>query len=215
MKPTRIITAALLITLSVPASTLAAGDQKLYRWVDDDGNVHYSDTVPPEASRKERRVLDEQGMTVDKLERAKTPEEVAAQERRQKLREQRRREAERQAAQDRVLLNTYESEQDIISLRDSKLQTVENIIQISKRRRNNLRERLNSLMHRAADRERAGKEVPKGLEQRIASTRKQIREASDFIERKHQEQKEIREDYEKDIQRYRELKERMQEGSGG
>jgi hypothetical protein len=212
MKYTEFCATAVFLSLIVAATQPAiAGNKRLYQWTDDQGNVHYSDKVPPEASKKERRVLDEQGLMVDKLDRAKTSEEIAEEKRQQKIREAQEEKAREQAERDRVLLNTYESEQDIVNLRDSKVQTVENIIQISQRRKEKLQERLQSLMHRAADLERAGKPVTGDLESRIANTRGQILKTDEFIDRKKGEQTEIRKDYEKDIQRYRELQAEMNE----
>ena len=58
----------------------------MYKWVDDEGEVHYGDSVPPEFSDKERRKINEQGRTVKVFEAAKTPEEIAEEKRLEALR---------------------------------------------------------------------------------------------------------------------------------
>ncbi len=199
-----------IVTIGAAAALLfsgAAGAQgkSLYRWVDENGKVHYSDTVPPEQSRRDRDVLNKRGMTVDRLEGAKTPEEIAAEERRRKREEREKRLAAEQAEKDRILLATFESEQDILSAREDKIDAVENIIQISKGRTKKLNRRLASLIDAAAERERAGKPVPQSLQDDIKEVRAQIEETAQFIERKRTEQERIRAEYEKYIERYREL----------
>lgn len=192
----------------VLAETALAGP-RLYRWVDEDGNVHYSDRVPADQSRPEKAILNERGMTVDRVEAAKTPEQIAEEKRRQALlAEQRRREAE-QAAYDRVLINTFHSEQDIVHARDSKIAALENMIRISQHAIVQLEDTREAMIARAAAAERAGRPVPPNLEQDLKDIRKQIEDKERYIREKRAEQEEIRVKYKKDILRYRELKEQM------
>ena len=52
--------------------------ERTFRWVDSEGQVHYGNRVPPEYAKAERRVINEQGRTIQIYEAAKTPEERAA-----------------------------------------------------------------------------------------------------------------------------------------
>jgi hypothetical protein len=38
--------------------------QRVYRWVDSDGVVHYGDAVPPQFAEHDRDILNEQGVSV-------------------------------------------------------------------------------------------------------------------------------------------------------
>lgn len=192
--------AALLVS-----GAAGAENKSLYRWVDENGKVHYSDTVPPEQSKRDRDVLNERGFTVKRVEGAKTPEEIAAEERRREREKRERQLAAAQAEEDRMLLSTFESEQDIVSARNAKVEAVENIIQISAGRTKKLRRRLASLIDTAAEHERTGKAVPQALQGDIDEVRAQLAESAEFIERKRTEQDQIRAEYEEYIQRYREL----------
>ena len=70
----------LVATLGAAAVVLGIGitpaAAKLYKWVDEDGNVFYSDQIPPEQSTKRHQILDERGVVRESVRRAKTPEEI-------------------------------------------------------------------------------------------------------------------------------------------
>jgi hypothetical protein len=55
-----------LVTLS--SSVLARDEQKVYKWVDEDGNVFFSDKIPVDASDHPKDVLNDRGVTIDNLE---------------------------------------------------------------------------------------------------------------------------------------------------
>lgn len=77
-----------ILSLAVISTLLLAGvadaqqvkPKKLYRWVDKEGKVQFSDTLPPEAVDQARTEISAQsGMATGTVERALTPEERAAQ----------------------------------------------------------------------------------------------------------------------------------------
>ena len=179
----------------------------MYKWVDDKGEVHYGDRIPPEYSDKERRKLNEQGRTLEVYKAARTPEEIAESERLEALRlEQEKQDAEQQR-KDHVLMATYSSEDDLLKTRDGKLASVEGLIQLTSRRIESMQLRMKQLTEDAADFERSGKPVPELLTRQIENIRIQTAENESFIVIKKQEQAEINERFQKDIQRFRELKE--------
>jgi len=47
--------------------------QKLYKWVDENGQVHYGDKVPPEYANQDRDVLNKRGMAIGHEEGTETP----------------------------------------------------------------------------------------------------------------------------------------------
>jgi hypothetical protein len=55
----------ILMTVALFSASLAAGSQ-VYRWVDEDGNVHYSDRPPP--GNAERVQIDRGAITFETLE---------------------------------------------------------------------------------------------------------------------------------------------------
>jgi hypothetical protein len=64
-----------LLLLAVASGPAVA--QKLYKWVDKDGQVHYGDRIPPEYADQDRDVLNKQGLKVGSEEGAETPEEAS------------------------------------------------------------------------------------------------------------------------------------------
>src|SRR4029079_15853019 len=79
----------LLSCLALPcwAANSASGDKKslTYRWVDENGVVHYGDRVPPQNSQKESTILNREGVQVGKLDAQKTPEQLAEEARQQEI----------------------------------------------------------------------------------------------------------------------------------
>lgn len=195
---------AALVALAA-AQPLPTQAGKLYRWVDEQGQVHYSDKVPAEAAGQKRDVLSKQGVTQETVEAAKTPEQLAEEERQTKLKEEEKRRAEEQAARDRILLQTYTTEDDIIIVRDGKIAALEAYINVADGRIGKLTQQLTALRKQA---EQAGANAPNAakVQQDIANTEKQIRENRDFVSAKRREQDEIRAQYDQDLRRFREIK---------
>jgi len=183
-----------------------AGAGKLYKWVDENGRVRYGDRIPPQYAKQKRERLNERGIVVETKAAAKTPEQIAEEQRLARLAAEEKRRREEQAAKDRILLDTFTNEDEMIMTRDGKIEAVEAAIRVTHGRIENLRQRLAELTTRAANVERAGKPVPDSIKHQIADARKQIQQNLDYIERKKQEQKEIRRKFELDIKRFRELK---------
>ncbi len=196
-----------LMAAGLLAIGLANGAQagKLYKWVDENGKVHYGDRIPPEYAKRERKTLNEQGVTVDVKERAKTAEEIAERDRLAKEAAEQERLRKQQAAKDRILLDTFSNEDEMIMTRNGKVDAIGAIIRVTNGRIDKLRNRLGELTAEAAQMERGGKAVPARLHDEIASTKQQIRDNESYIAQKEQEQQEIRAKYEVDIQRFREI----------
>ncbi|ROR34481.1 DUF4124 domain-containing protein [Inmirania thermothiophila] len=196
----RHLVAALLLLTALPAWAA-----KLYKWVDENGVVHYSDTVPPQAAPRGREELDERGLTVRRIERAPTPEELAAAEAERRRREEAERRAREQAERDRRLLATYSSLADIARARDEALNALEGLIQVAAGTADNLRAQLDRLLRQAAAHERGGEAVPEPLRREIGATRRQIAEHEAFIRAKREEQARLRARFEAEMARFREL----------
>jgi len=190
----------LFLALAQPASA------RLYKWVDEQGNIHYSDKLPPTAVKNPYSKLDERGLVIEKKERAKTPEELAREKALKKLREQQKRQLEEQKARDKVLLNTFRSEDDIILARDGKLATYDAQIRIAYTNIERLKAWLETQKKKAAALERKGQRVPQKLLSEIENTRKQIKANYESILRQEKDKELIRKKYAADLARFRELK---------
>ncbi|MEW8043270.1 MAG: DUF4124 domain-containing protein [gamma proteobacterium symbiont of Phacoides pectinatus] len=163
---------AILLGLLLCAAPDHSGASKLYRWVDDEGTVHYTDQVPPEQSRRARTQLNERGMEVEHTEKVRTPEQI--------LQEQERLRAE-QRARDQVLLRTFRTEEDIRHALEGKLTAVDVMIQITRSNIRRAKVKLSEMQGDAATLERQGRPVSPQLQGNIETTREQIQEGYDTI----------------------------------
>jgi hypothetical protein len=135
-------TALLLMSLGAPA----AETQKLYRWVDREGIVHYGDTIPAEYADIERQVINDHGITVDVMRGKKSPEEIAEEKRQEELRVK----VELQRRADVALLATYLSIDEIIMHRDRRVELFQAQASVTELYLRNLQRRLEELQAEAS-----------------------------------------------------------------
>jgi hypothetical protein len=179
--------------------------ERIYKWVDENGNMQYGDRVPPQYSGKERSLISDEGRTIKVYAAAKTPEQKAAAEMRAKKQAEQKRLAQQQAVRDHSLLSTYSSEQDMLMARDGKVASVETLIQLTSSRIESMQKRLSDLTEDAAEFERSGKKLPEDLLSQITNIREQIRQNQEFLTNKRLEKERIASKFDEDVRRYREL----------
>ncbi|MCU7944254.1 MAG: DUF4124 domain-containing protein [Candidatus Thiodiazotropha sp. (ex Cardiolucina cf. quadrata)] len=202
MRP-RIVTPIVLFILFLPPTALAG---KLYKWVDDKGQTHYTQTLPPTDAHRARSHLDEHGIVVKEVDAAKTEEELRQEAEQERLRQEQQRLVEQQQSQDRVLLRTFRSEDDILMTRDGQLQAVDTSVRVTQANIKRLKTTLEEMQQDAAKRELQGRSVPKRMLQDIEIKRQALEDAySSIIEREHDKNR-IRQSFARDLKRFRELK---------
>jgi hypothetical protein len=201
-----IFTAALLVLLPLVAAA-AQGDQKLYRWVDKEGNVHYGDRVPAEYAEVDKEVLNEHGITLDVMRGKKSEAELAEERRQEELRMRR----EQQRRQDQALLATYLSIDEIIMHRDRRVELFQAQSRVTELYLRNLQKRLDSLQAEAS-RYRPYSDDPDAemikpdLAADLANTREAIARHEANLQRFQEDEQNIVARFEGDIDRFRELK---------
>ncbi len=192
----------LLPTLLSGGEALA---ERIYKWVDENGEIQYGDRVPPQYATTQRSVINDQGRTVKVYEAAKSPEEKAEAAALVKKKTEEKKLADQLAVRDHSLLSTYSSEEDMLLARDSKVASVETLIQLTNSRLDSMQKRLNELTDDAAEFERSGKKLPEGLVNQMKNIKEQIRQNEEFVKAKQYEKEEIASKFDVDIKRYREL----------
>ncbi|RJQ47503.1 MAG: DUF4124 domain-containing protein [Gammaproteobacteria bacterium] len=197
---------SVLLALIALGMSLSAHAGKLYKWVDEKGQVHYGDSIPPEYAEQGRSELNKQGMTVKKTDAAKTPEQLAEEERQQQLKAEEKKRAEEQAAYDHTLLRTYFSEDDILRSRDQKLAALDITLSIMQGNLSMVTRQLADLNKRAEALQGAGKPLPEKLQKDIGALETRRQQYQDFIQAKQAEQDNIRERAEAELKRYREIR---------
>jgi len=174
-----------------------------YRWVDEQGVVHYGDNIPPQYASQDRAILNAQGVEVGHLDKQKTPEEeaVAARARDALM---------KQKQHDAFLVSTYTSVKDIEALRDARLEQLKTQRAAAEQYVESLRVRLASLQSRAltyspyADR-KDGWRMPDDLAENLVRTVNELRVQSGALTAKGAEETALRTQFQADIERYREL----------
>lgn len=106
------------VSLALCAAFSMSAEAKLYKWVDDRGETHYGESIPPEYAEKDRVQLDEKGRVVKKKQAQDDNNSLEGKSADQKA-------AIEQRRKDKALLNTYSNEKEIDLARDRNLQQVE------------------------------------------------------------------------------------------
>jgi len=174
-----------------------------YKWVDDQGVVHYGDNVPPQYSQQQRSVLNNQGVEVSHIDAAMTPEQAAAAARKkaQEL---------KQRQHDSFLLSTYTSVADIEALRDVRLDQLQGQRSATEQYVDSLRSRLGALQARAASfmpysANPDARRMPDDVAENLVRTLNEMHQQTQALVAKSDEEKTLRAQFDSDIQRYREL----------
>lgn len=184
---------------------------KLYRWVDDDGVVHYTDHVPPESSHQDREILNKHGIAVGFEQGQLTKEERAEIARVDEEEAQHVRQREEAAARDRILLDTYLSVEEIEDLRDRRLELLDSQIKVTDLYLGDLKKRLATLQQEASryspysDRPDAAP-MPEHLSTDLSRTTASIDLYQQNLERTRNEMQRLRVAFASDIDRFKELK---------
>lgn len=193
------------LLLCLAAGTVHA--QQLYRWVDENGEVHFGDSIPAEYSEIERQVVNEHGITVDVLHAKKTDEELAEEARLEEV----KRDIELQRRADQALLATYLSVDEIIMHRDRRVELFQAQARVTELYLKNLQGRLD-LLETEASRYRPYSSDPDApmiepdLANDLAATRETIERHEENLRRFRQDEQSIVARFDGDIDRFRQLK---------
>lgn len=197
----------LLLALIAGAADAQSDKKKLYRWVDKNGQVHYGDSVPAEYAEQDREVLNRQGVPVGREEGTITPEEAAAKAAEEKA----AREEQKRKLRDRVLLQTYQSVQELETLRDARLDLVDAQLTIQEQSLSNLRAQRAQIERMAAryapiNKDSNAAPLPDELALDLERSATDIVTQEGNLQKRREERESIRQNFEADIKRYRELR---------
>jgi hypothetical protein len=205
--------ATIMLAVALPALCFAQGNRtpKLYRWVDANGQVYYSDKIPPDQSTHDRDILNSRGVHVGSEQGEVTAEErieIARKEAEAAAVEQQKLDV---ARHDRMLLETYLSVEDIADLRDRRLELLESQIKVTELYLTNLRKRLASLESEAArfkpySEKPDAPQIPDNLALDITRTTASVNNYQKTLERTRIDQEKLRVSFNADIERFRVLK---------
>jgi TolA-binding protein len=192
-------TAYSLVLIAACAGTAQA---QMYRWVDGNGRVHYSDTLPQTYQKSGAAEMNKQGMVVRRTQsEAERMAEIARQAEQLKIERQ---QAE-QARLDRALMATYTTEAEIDLARDRALEHHKLAIRGAETRAKAVDANLDELRTRISAIEKSGRPVSPDLQSQLAQTRKESLELKRTILNNEDAMLQVREKYEADKLRFRQL----------
>lgn len=208
VKLTWISTAALALALF---SAIGVSAEVVYRWTDDDGKVHYTPTLPPEAANRPYDILSTDGRL---LERVTDPgkEQQQAIERAQSKQKKKKpkplySEEEKQAISDRLLLLKYHSEQEILDAMQLEIDHLKYDERLLKAGHDSAMTSLGYQIRSAANLQRAGNPVPENKLREIQQLQSRILANRQSNSELNQRKEQIRAAFNADLKRYRELQE--------
>lgn len=188
--------ALVLTTLALPAQA------RLYKWVDEKGQVHYTDTLPPASAGQGNAELSKSGNIIKKTESAEERQKRLAAEAEAR---ERKKLADEQARKDRTLLATYTSEKEIDLARDRALELHKMVIQSAQARLQQLEPGMKELEQKVLAASKQGKPVPEFLQEQYESKQDEVDATQRVILDNREAMAKVRERYEAEKQRFREL----------
>jgi hypothetical protein len=188
----------------------SADAAKLYKWVDEEGNIRYSDRLPVDQARQRHQTLTPDGRVIETKERSLSEAERAEIARQKELEKI---EAEKQAQiqaekdhHDRVLMMTFTSEDEILEAQKERIEVIDSVIKLLKKNLKTEQDKLQKLEQRAQTQYISrDKAVPGGLAQNIEYFNEKILNKQKQLELKIEEKSRVKQQYANDLIRYREL----------
>jgi hypothetical protein len=168
--------------------------------------MHFGDKIPTQYLVKEHEELNEQGVTVKHKDAAKTAEEQAAEKRLEKERKLAELEEKKKKQRDRVLLDTYTTERDLIVARDSRLEAVGSQIQLAESIIEDSNNKIESMEKQVTQIKSSNREVPADLYQRIEGEKRQVQVHSQVMQNHIKRRDEIATQFNGYIERFNVLK---------
>jgi hypothetical protein len=217
---------AIMFALLFSATLVDAGpkkEQKVYRWVDENGEVHYTQSLPPDFKDKIHDVLDEQGIVREEGEslvppppepvEEEDPNELPRDSSGLKRPEPLYTEQQKQEKMDRFLLLRYDSEQEIEDAMTVEIKQLEYDRRLMQKSRDSMLQAYRGQVKEAANRQRSGVEVEQEAITTIMGLQARLEVNSNSLASLQAREEEIRKDFGAEMERYRYLIETWSEDS--
>lgn len=191
-----LLAATILLAPSARATT--------YKWVDDQGVIHYSDKMPPEALNKGSIELNKQGIPVKKNDPALSPEQRSAREAEEERTRQAARVRDQIQRKDRALLQSYTTESEIDLSKNRALGTIDGQLQSAQAYTATLNKRKQEISTRLAA--LGDKQPSQTIERELTNVNDELAKQAELIAAKHREITVVTARYDADKKRWRELR---------
>jgi len=193
-------------------------EARLYKWVDSAGNTRYGDQLPPSYANKKHYQLDAEGRIILRVEAGKSPQQIKKERALAKRKAEEKALADKetkkqqkiQHQQDRILLLTFNSEDEIFYSRDQRLIVLDSKIKLLRKNKQTSENKLMVLNEQANTQYLSKKQdIPGGLQQKIEQMNKKVRATEKNIKKTEYKRAGVISNFKKDLSRFRDLKERQ------
>lgn len=196
----RLTLSLLLLFLALPASA------ELKKWTDEKGQIHYGDKIPSRYLRKEHQIMNQEGVVIENVPAAKTEEQLREEKRQALIAKIQAEKKRQQDFKDRVLLDTYTTERDLLKAREERLGTFDSLIELTQTIITNNQEQLARLQKRKEEFVRFKKEIPPSLTEQEHNFEQQIIANQNYVKEQKVERDNIEKQFQNDLARYIYLK---------
>jgi len=190
----------LIFCISLPAQA------ELKKWIDKDGQIHYGDKVPPQYLRKEHQIMNQEGVILETVPAAKTEAQLREEKRQAKIAKIKAEKKRQQDFKDKVLIDTYTTERDLLKAREERLGTFNSLIELTGTIIKSNEDQLERLLKRKTEFEKFQKELPIHMKEQEEILRQQIIANQGYVQDQMSERQKIVHKFEKDLSRFLYLK---------
>lgn len=180
---------------------------KMFKWVDENGQTHFGDKIPTRHLAKEHEEVNEQGVTLKTHDAADTEEQRAEKLKQERIEREQEQIAKDQAKRDRVLLDTYTTERDLVAARDARLDAVASQLQLSESIIADTEQKIEMTEKQITQIKASGHEVPENISDKLDREKRQLVTHKTIALGHQEKQQKITEQFGEYISRFRELKE--------
>jgi len=169
---------------------------KYYRYINKDGVKVISHTIPPDYAQKGYEVITHTGKVIEVVPAAPDPEDLA------RVEAERAKERALQAEYE-VLARRYSSVAEIYAARDRRLAHLDANIAILRSNIGNLGGQVETLMRKAAEVERGGRDVPAQILKNLEETRAELQVTEEMLRARLVEHTSIHAEYEQQVELFK------------
>lgn len=198
----RLLKLAVTISLLLGVGLADAQQKKLYRWTDKDGQVHYSDHVPPEAIENARSEINQRGMKVGEVDRALSAEEQAAAKQAEREAAEQAKLKEEESKRDAILLSSYGSVAELDRAYRERFDLLDQSLESARVGIRSQEKSLADLLAHAASLQRQNKPVPANIRSSIEIAQRQVSQQREYLASREDEKKEVDDEYKSVRDRY-------------
>jgi hypothetical protein len=173
---------------------------------DEAGRWHYGDSAAAACAKTRVIEMTGSGQTKKIIDAPPSAGELDDFRRKKEEEEAAKKRAEEQKQHDQTLLSTYAHEEDIVYARDRQVSELENSIASGEQTLKSLQAVLGRMRSQAQEEQAQAGKVSEETEKNLKHSEDQVARHRENQERKKKEQQAIRERYDRDLARYRELK---------